>query len=78
MARPDSDAASTVAEWVAKSARARALALTLEENARTRLADRPNLLKLVRKLRVSASIFERRVLSARMKDSGSSAPESNP
>ena len=68
MANPDSDVTSATAEWIARSTRARALAGALEVKARSRLADGPYLLELARKLRVSASIFERRVLKTQMKD----------
>ena len=64
MPSQESDQSSTLSEWVAKSTRARALAEALEEKARTRPADRPHLLELVRKLGVGASIFERRVRKA--------------
>lgn len=66
MSDPDSNVASASAELVAKSTRARALAWALEEKARALPADRAHLLELVRKLRVGASIFERRALKAQM------------
>lgn len=64
MANPASDVASASAEWTAKSTRAGALAAALEEKVRTRPEDRVQVLELVRKLRVVASIFERRALTA--------------
>lgn len=64
MANPASDVASASAEWTAKSSHARALAAALEEKVRTRPEYRVQVLELVRKLRIVASIFERRALTA--------------
>ena len=80
MDNPHSNRAADVAEWAAKSVRARALAGSLEEKARSRPAERPYLLELVRKLRAGASIFERRVLAAQVEGGKPSfqAPSASP